>query len=217
MSTDGDATTLVLYYHPFTRAAAVVPMLEEAGCTYALKFLDLTKGEHKQDPLLAKNRMGKLPTLIDQDVVITESAAIALYLADRYGGGKLAPALDDPARGTYFRWACFSPSVLEPAAYAASANWEYNAGSAGWGRLQDVLDTISAGLAEDASGPWLLGERFSMADMILGGTLRFLMMFKMVEARPEYTAYVDALSARPSHVRATAINQQVVEERGLRR
>ena len=98
---------LTLYHHPFSRAAGTLWALEEAGQPYELKFLDLAKGEHKSPAMLALNPMGKLPVLVDGDTVVTEAAAIALYLADRYAPGRLAPKLDDPRRGTYLRWALF--------------------------------------------------------------------------------------------------------------
>ncbi len=216
MPINNDAS-LVLYHHPFTRAGTALIMLEEANCEYALRYVDLSKGEHKQADRLTDNPMGKVPILVDDGQVVTESAAIGLYLADRYAPGVLAPALNNPARGSYFRWACFAPSVLEPAAYAESKKWDVTASSAGWGRYADVLDTISAALAQNPSGPWLLGEKFLMSDVILGATLQFLIMFKMVEVRPEFTAYVEALAARPAVIRAKAINEAVIAQQGLGR
>src|SRR5690606_24348395 len=95
------AISISLYYHPYSRAAGTLWALEEAGVDYDLKVIDIMKGEQKGPELVSKNPMGKLPTLVDGDVVVTEAAAIALYLADRYQPGKLAPALDDPLRATY--------------------------------------------------------------------------------------------------------------------
>src|SRR5262249_14362831 len=115
----GDATmAIVLYHHPFSRAANVVWMLEEVGAPYELRFVDLMKGAHKTPELLALNPMGKLPILTDGDAVVTESAAIGLYLADRYAYGRLAPKVDDPNRAAYLRWSFFAPSVVEPGAMA---------------------------------------------------------------------------------------------------
>jgi glutathione S-transferase len=95
---------IVLQHHPFSRAAHVVWMLEEVGVEYQLEFVDMLAGEQKKESTTRHNPMGKLPTLIDGDTVVTEKAAIALYLADRYAYGRLAPKVDDPARGTYYRW-----------------------------------------------------------------------------------------------------------------
>src|SRR6478672_4134926 len=105
---------ITLYHHPFSRAAGVVWTLEEVGQPYELQFVDIRKNEQKSPEHLALNPMGKIPVLVDGDVVVTEAAAIALYLADRYAAGRLAPAVDDPRRGTYLRWSLFPAAVIEP-------------------------------------------------------------------------------------------------------
>src|SRR4051812_44419232 len=105
---------ITLYHHPFSRAAGTLWALEEVDQPYELSFVDIMKGGQKAPEILAINPMGKLPTLTDGDVVVAEAAAIALYLADRYASGTLAPALDDPRRGTYLRWSFYAPSVIEP-------------------------------------------------------------------------------------------------------
>src|SRR3712207_2565316 len=110
----------ILYHHPFSRAANVVWMLEEVGCPYELKTVDIMKGGQKAPEFLAINPMGKIPTLVDGGTLVTESAAIGLYLADRYAYGKLSPKIEDPARGTYLRWSFFPPSVVEPGVAAKS-------------------------------------------------------------------------------------------------
>jgi glutathione S-transferase len=206
--------TCTLHHHPFTRAANAVWMLEEVGCDYELEFVDIMAGAHKQGPLRPLNPMGKLPTLVDGDTVVTEAAAIALYLADRYALGRLAPATDAPERGTYLRWSFYAPSVIEPGALAEASGWEFKPGQAGWGSYPEMLDTISMAIGD---GPWLLGEQFSMADVVFGGTVRWMVLFGMLEKRPEYLAYIERLNARPAAERAKAINDRIVEERGLKR
>src|SRR5688500_9094211 len=124
---------IVLYHHPFSRAAGTLWALEEAGVPYELRFVDIMKGEQKNPDVVRLNPMGKLPTLVDGDTAVTEAAAIALYLADRYAYGRLAPKVDDPARATYLRWSFFSPSVVEPGAMAKMQNWTFKEGQAGWG------------------------------------------------------------------------------------
>ena len=154
--------SIVLYHHPFSRAANVIWMLEEVGVPYDVRFVDIMKGAHKAPELLALNPMGKLPILTDGDAVVTESAAIGLYLADRYASGRLAPALDDPKRGTYLRWSLFAPSVIEPGSVAKSSKWEFKPGQVGWGEHESMLSAMSAAIG---AGPWLLGDTFSMPDV----------------------------------------------------
>src|SRR4051794_31336800 len=99
--------SVVLYHHPFSRAANVIWMLEEVGVDHEVRHVDLMAGAQKEPAIVALNPMGKLPILTDGDAVVTESAAIGLYLADRYAYGRLAPPVDDPARATYLRWSLF--------------------------------------------------------------------------------------------------------------
>jgi glutathione S-transferase len=204
---------ITLYHHPFSRASGTVWTLEEIGEPYELKFVDILKGGTKAPDLVAINPMGKIPVLRDGDVVVTENAAIALYLADRYAPGKLAPRLDDPRRGTYLRWTLFSPSVVEPAALAKLEKWEYKSSQAGWGDYAAVLATIEHALT---GRTFLLGDTFSIADVVFGGTLRFMLERKLIEPRPLFTAYAERLGERPALKRANERNAAVLAEHGIK-
>lgn len=205
---------VVLYHHPFSRAANAVWTLEEVGVEYELRFVDILAGAQKSPELLALNPMGKLPVLTDGETVVTENAAIALYLADRYALGRLAPPPTDPARGAYLRWSLFAPSVIEPGAMAKMAGWEYKPSQAGWGTHDAMLAAMESAIA---GRDFVLGRDFSMADVIFGGTVRYMLAFKMIEPRPVFTAYAERLGARPALQRAEARNAAVAKEHGLAR
>lgn len=187
-------------------------MLEEIGQPYELRYVDIKAGEQRSPEFRQVNPMGKIPVLVDGPTVVTEVAAIGLYLADRYALGTLAPRPDEPERGTYLRWSVFPPSVIEPGAMAKAAKWQYGVGQAGWGDYDSMLATMEQAIGE---GPWLLGERFSMADVIFGSTVRYMLRFKMLEPRERFTSYVERISARPASKTADAKNAAIVEERGL--
>jgi glutathione S-transferase len=206
--------SVVLYHHPFSRAATVVWMLEEVGVPYELRFVDLLTGKHKLPDILALNPMGKLPILTDGSALVTESAAIGLYLADRYAPGRLAPHLGDPKRGTYLRWSFFAPGVIEPGLLAKASGWAYKEGQAGWGSHEAMIAAMQTALADR---DYLLGSEFSMADIIFGGTLRFMLQFKMLEPLPVFVAYAERLGARPALQRADARNAAVIAEQGIKR
>ena len=204
---------IVLYHHPFSRAATAVWMLEEVGVPYELRFVDMMKGGTKAPEIVALNPMGKLPILTDGDAVVTESAAIALYLADRHAYGRLAPKVDDPKRAAYLRWSFFAPSVIEPGLMAKSAEWTYKDSQAGWGSY----DAMITAMEEAVTGrEYLLGDTFTMADVVFGGTLRFMLMFKMVAPRPSFNAYAERLGARPALKRAEEINAKSCADHGLK-
>lgn len=204
--------SVALYHHPFSRAAGTLWMLEEVGVDYELRFVDILAGEQKTPEVLALNPMGKLPILTDGDTVATESCAIGLYLADRYAPGRLAPRLDHPARGTYLRWSCFSPSVIEPGVMAKKENWTFGETSAGWGSYEAMIQAMEGAVA---SGSFLLGETFSMADVIFGGTLRYLTTFGLIDPRPAFSAYLERIVARPAFQRAEARNEEVRKTRSI--
>lgn len=203
---------ITLYHHPFSRAAGVLWTLEEIGEPYELVYVDIRAGAQKQGDVIAKNPMGKIPVLVDGDATVTEAAAIALYLADRYAYGRLAPRVDDPRRGAYLRWSLFPPSVIEPGAMAKMNKWEFRAGQAGWGEFDAMLRTIDTALTP---GPYVLGNDFTIADVIFGGSLRYMTMFKMIEPSPSVSAYIERLNARPALQRADARNQQIAKQHGL--
>lgn len=204
---------IVLHHHPFSRAANVVWMLEEVGVDYELAHVDIMAGGQKKDDVTKLNPMGKLPILVDGETVVTESAAIGLYLADRYAPGRLAPKLDDPARGTYFRWSLFAPSVIEPGSMAKAGKWEFRVGAAGWGKYEDMLAAMHSAVA---GRDYVLGDTFSMADAIFGGTIAYMLQFKMLEPTPLLSAYAARLAARPAYLRSNERNAAVMKEHGLK-
>lgn len=197
---------------PFSRAANVVWMLEELSVPYTLRFVDIMKGEQKSAEILVLNPMGKLPVLVDGEAVVAETVAIGMYLADRHALGRLAPALDDPARGANLRWCVYPSAVIEPGSMAKAGGWAFKPGQAGWGSYDRMIETLERGIG---AGPWLLGERFTMADVLVGGSLRWMLRFKMIEARPTFQAYADRLAERPALQAAEARNAAVMAEHGL--
>ena len=202
----------ILYHHPHTRASNVVWMLEEVGVPYELRFVDISTDAQKAPEMLALNPMGKLPVLSDGGQIVTESAAIGLYLADRYALGRLAPKTDDPMRGTYLRWSLFAPSVIEPGTMSKLAKWEFKPSQAGWGSYEAMLVAMESALVGRS---FILGEQFSMADVIFGGTLRYMLAFKLIEASPLLTAYSERLAQRPALQRGEAVNTKARKEHRL--
>jgi glutathione S-transferase len=204
--------SIELFHHPYSRASTVVWMLEEVGAPYSLRFVNIMQGGQKAPEVVALNPMGKLPVLVDGETVVTETAAIGLYLADRYAYGRLAPKVDDPKRGAYLRWSLFAPSVIEPGTMAKGSGWEVRESSAGWGSYEAMLSAIESAIGKT---PYLLGDEVSMADVIFGGTLGYLLKFKAIEARPSFVAYAERLGERPAAKRAEARNAAIRAEHGL--
>jgi glutathione S-transferase len=195
---------LTLYHNPHSRSTTVHYMLHELGEPFEIVPINLKAGEHKTPDFLKINPMGKLPVLRDGDTIVTETPAILVYLADKYPKAGLSPAVDAPERGAFLRWMFFYGSCFEPALMDLSLKRESPPSMAGWGKPEDVLNTLSAGLKP---GPWLLGERFSAADVMVGSGVAFMLMFKVLPERPEYLEYAARLEARPARKAAKAADQ----------
>jgi glutathione S-transferase len=192
---------LTLYHASPSRSAVTLWMLEETGAPYDLKLLNLAANEQTQPDYLAINPMGKVPALKTDNVIVTEVAAICAYLADEFPDKKLAPPIGDPRRGAYFRWLFMSPSVIEPAANDKlfPRKEPPRATAIGWRDLDTVLDIVAKAVAP---GPYLLGEQFTAADVVVGSLLNWGTMFGFIPKRPEFTPYLARLNARPAAKRA---------------
>ena len=197
---------LTFYYAPRSRAGIVLWMLEELGVPYKMEMLSLKKGTHKSPEYLAINPMGKVPAIKHGDTVITEAAAICCYLADAFPAAGLAPAIGDPDRGTYLRWSFFAPSCVEPAmSDKAFHRPPVSPSAVGYGDYDTVMETVAQAVS---NGDYVLGDRFSAADVVLGSTLRYGMMFEIIPKRPEFEAYTGRLAARPALQRANARGEE---------
>ncbi|ALK97272.1 glutathione S-transferase [Massilia sp. WF1] len=203
--------TITLFHAPHSRSGAVRILLEELGAPYELEAVNLKAGETRTPRFLALNPMGKVPAVLFRqeagDTLVAEQAAIMIWLADLFPQQGLAPAIDDPLRGPWLRWmvfhgACFEPAVIdlamkrEPAPPSMSPYGDY--------------DTMLATLARQLrAGPWLLGERFSAADILWGYALAWTTAFKLVPELPELTDYIARLRARPAWRRVTALDAEL--------
>ncbi len=198
---------LHFYYNPHSRAATVHWMLEELGVPYEMHVLRFDKAEHKTPEFLALNPMGKVPTIEHGDVVVTESAAICTYLADAFPAAGLAPAIGDPRRGPYLRWMFFAGSCVEPAMADKALKREPGKPSLmGYGSFEDTVNAVKTAVAK---GPYILGEMFSAADIVLGRTLIYAMMFDIFPKEPEFVAYAERLRQRPALQRSEAKGEEI--------
>jgi glutathione S-transferase len=195
----GSPAELVLYGSLASRTFTARWILEEIGLPYRFESLDLRRGEQKKPEYRRINPMGKVPALIDGGVVITETPAICLHLADRYGYGVLAPRIEDPSRGPYLRWSVFATAVLEPATYLPQASDPEEANHVGWGDRETALAALEHALGP---GPFVLGDAFSAADVALGSVVTVALFNHRLPDRPAFIAYNRLLESRPAYQRA---------------
>ena len=199
---------LTLYHASPSRSSVVLWMLEEIGQPYDIKLIKLSEGDNMKPEYLAINPMGKVPALKHGDTVITEVAAICTYLADEFPANKLNVPVGTPRRGVYLKWLFFGPSVIEPAMTdrAFPRKESPRASAVGWRDFDTVLDIVAKALTP---GPYLMGEQFTAADVVIGSGLRYGMMFKLIPERKEFADYVARFAARPAAKRAEAKDREL--------
>lgn len=189
-----------LFWCPRTRAARALWMLEESGLQFERVLVDIRDPDRQDEPdFLAASPMAKVPALVDDDVYLSESAAICLYVADKYPESGLAPAADDSLRGKFLYWVFFTPSVIEPAMTDKFRGIETNRFQSGWGDFDLMIQTLANGLKD---GPWLLGEQFSAADVMVGSSAVFMIQFDMLPDSKIIEDYAAQCLGRPAYQRA---------------
>ncbi len=201
---------LTLYTNPQSRGRIARWMLEELEIPYETEVMEY--GSLKSPEYLAINPMGKVPAIRHGDMVVTEVAAVCAYLADRFPERGLAPAPDSAERGTYYRWLFYAAGPLEMAVTTKALGWEIDeekATSAGCGLYQTAIDTLEQAVSK--ARPWLCGEQFTAADVVVASNLGFYMMLKMMEPRPVFEEYVKRAEARPAAVRANEKDDALVK------
>lgn len=201
---------IVFYTNPMSRGRIVRWMLEEIGRPYRTVVLDYGT-TMKSAGYLAINPMGKVPAVVWRGVTVTECAAICGWLADACPDTGLAPAADDPARGSYLRWMFFGAGPLEAAVTAralgllAPADKAAMAGYGSFDQVVDALETLVSG-----AGPWLLGDRFSALDVYLGSQIGWGLQFKTLPERDALKRYAARLQERPAAIRAREIDDALI-------
>lgn len=189
-----------LFHAPNTRSTGALILLEELGADHELHVLNMKAGEQRGAAYLAVNPMGKVPAVLHDDALVTEQVAVFLYLADLYPEAGLAPTLGDPLRGPYLRWMAFYGSCFEPALVDRALKREpAPASTSPYGDFDTMLKTLTDQLAR---GPWLLGDRFTAADVLWGTALTWTTQFGLVPETPVIRAYMDRVNARPAFARA---------------
>jgi glutathione S-transferase len=199
---------LLLYHAAPSRSSIVHWMLEEVGEPYDIHLLSMKRGENRESAYLAVNPMGKVPALRHGDAVITEVAAICLYLADAFPQAGLTVPIGDPRRGPFLKWLFFGPGALEPAIMDRTFKRAEEAPRAAlpYGDFETTMDVVAKAVEP---GPWLLGGQFTAADVVIGANLRWATHFKLIPERPEVQAYIARIGERPAAKRADAKDQEL--------
>ena len=194
-----DADKIVLFHSPNTRSSAALTLLEELGAPFELRVLNMQAGEQRQPAYLAINPMGKVPAILHGDVLVTEQVAIFLYLGDLFPRAGLTPAVGDKRRGPYLRWMTFYAGCFEPAVVDRAMKREPGTPAMSpYGDFDTVMAAVNAQLR---AGPFILGDEFSVADVLWGAALMWTCGFGLVPETPGIKAYVEHATNRPAALR----------------
>lgn len=196
-----------LYHSPRSRSGRPRWLLEEMGVPYELVTLDFSKSEHKTADYLKIHPHGQVPALVDGEVTMYESAAICLYLADKHFDKGLAPAFGTPARGEYYQWMVYSVATLELPVITIFLHTVMLPEEQRSAKLVEDARKSFAGIAgviaQRLEGrPYLLGEQFSAADIMIGSTLAWGQFMGLLADQPKLQAYVGRLVERPGYQKA---------------
>lgn len=209
MTTDSRVT---LFYAPQSRATGALALMEELGVPYDLQVLSLKANQQRGDKYLAVNPMGKVPAVLHNGALVTEQPAVYMYLAELYPEKNLAPLLGDPRRGPYLRWMVYYGSSFEPAVVDRSQKHPPTPPSTcPYGDFDTMFNTVEAQLQK---APWMLGEQFTVADVLWGMALAWTVNFKLVPETPTVKAYVERVTSRPAFRRAYEKDAQYAAQQG---
>lgn len=185
-------------------------MLEEVGQDYDTVILPF--GQHKTAEYLTINPMGKVPTLRHGDNIVTECAAICLYLAEAFPQSQLIAKAGSRAHANALRWLFFAAGPLEAAVVNKALGVEIpneKKGMVGYGNFDDTITTLDAAISDTE---YIAGSEFSAADVYVGSQIGLGLQFKSIPALPSFVSYWDRIAKRPAHIKASALDDAAMAE-----
>lgn len=197
--------TLTLYTHPMSRGRVARWMLEETGLPYTAEILEYGT-TMKSTEYLAINPMGKVPAIRHGDTVVTENVAIALYLADLVPDKNLAPPVGSAERGPYYRWISFM-GPLEQAMMSKHGGVTPEPTSAGFGSVEDVTHALDAAIGDR---DFIVGDHFTMADLLVSAYIGWYLQFKLLDPRESFVRFARLHAQRPAALRANEIDDALM-------
>lgn len=200
---------LVFYTNPQSRGRIVRWMLEEVRQPYRTEVLEYG-GDMKSPDYLAINPMGKVPAITHGDQVVTECAAICLYLADAFPQAGLVPKA---GRGAYYRWLVFAAGPLEAAIIDRALGVEVpeeREAMVGYGKFAHVMDALESAVSVS---PYIAGDEFSAADVYVGSQIGWGLSFDTIEKRPAFESYFARLSERGAYLRGNELDDALAPQK----
>lgn len=202
---------LTLYHAPRSRSFRILWLLEELGVPYDTEMVSIRGTDsagHMPPDYIDIHPHRKVPALVHDGVPIFETPAIALYLTDLFPESGLGPLVGDAKRGPYLTWLAYSTGVFEPAMVERAFKQPHQNGALGWGSADEVEQVLTRVLQ---ARPYFLGDAFSAVDVVLGGSLQYMMQVKVIAESPVFNAYIERLANRPAMHRALQRDGDITE------
>jgi glutathione S-transferase len=191
---------ITLFHAPRSRSSRFVFLLEELGAPYEIRLVNIRRGDGSgaRDPA-NPHPHGKVPAILDDGMLVFESAAVALYLTDKFPNAGIGPLIGDPLRGPYVSWLAYYAGVMEPSWVSQFLRLEVPRGTAGWVASLEVMEFINPTLTK---WPYILGDRFSAVDILIGTTFALFLGSPLLPKTDLLEAYVKRVLDRPAYARA---------------
>jgi glutathione S-transferase len=200
---------LKFYCAPWSRASGVFWLLEELGEPYEIEIVDIRAPGGVPESYRAIQPNKKVPAIDHDGTIVTERAAICVYLADAFPSAGLAPAIGDKRRAAYLTRLVYCDSVFDPAIAARAQGWQYVANNFSFGLFEDMVANVERLLSKQ---PYAVGDSFTAADTQLAGGINFTMnILKVLPALPVFTDYVARATDRPAYRRYVAKEAELAQ------
>jgi glutathione S-transferase len=197
---------LKFYHAPWSRSSNVLWLMEELGVPYEIERVDIPQEGGAPESYRAIHPHKKVPAILHDGVIITERAAISIYLADAFPQAGLAPKVGDKDRAAYLTWLVYADSVFDPAVAAHVQGWKYEGRSFSFGAYADLVANLERRLSQSE---FIAGDRFTAADVQIAGSMGYVTQQKWLPEKPVFADYLARTTTRPAAKRAAEIDLEM--------
>lgn len=198
---------LKFYHAPWSRSSNVLWLMEELGVPYELELIDIRAGAPDSYRAIQPNK--KVPAISHDGVIITERAAISIYLADAFPQAGLAPKIGDKERAAYLTWLVYADSVFDPAVAVHTLKLEYPPSGVSFGSYDDLVANLERRLSQSE---FIAGDRFTAADVQVAGSMGYVMQQGWLPERPAFAAYLARTTTRPAAKRSQEMDMEMARK-----
>jgi glutathione S-transferase len=195
---------LKFYCAPWSRASGVFWLLEELGQPYQIEVIDIRAPGGVPESYRAIQPNKKVPAIVHDGTVVTERAAIAMYLAETFPEAALAPRIGDPERAPYLTWLVYADAVMDPCIAAKAQGWSYSSNAFSFGKFEDMIGNVERTLA---GRPYAAGNKFTAADTQVASAVYYALdVLKIFPDKTVFRDYLTRMQSRPAFARVAQKN-----------